>query len=65
MANKGIDEVRAQAGNVPNVDNATSSNSYRFSIRGETTMKYPFGYIELSHNFTIMSVSNCDSCFFV
>ena len=63
MAKKGCNKVRIRTGDVPNIDDATSSNSYKTTIKGQTAaLDIVISCLESGHNCSRVRVLHCGNC---
>ena len=63
MSNEGLDEVRVQAGNVPDIDSAICTTSHIFVTGGETAAPEVTGGPEFGDNHSGIRVSGCSNSF--
>ena len=60
MDNKGLNEVKVLAGDVPNIGSPFNSSSNQPSIRGEAVDFCAISNLEFSYNCSGIRVLNCD-----
>jgi hypothetical protein len=62
MANEGLNKLGFRAGNIPTIDNSTSSNSYKPAIRGEGSTYMHHCQLSGTQKQLLQSwIVNCDS----